>query len=258
MEADASPAIECIALTKRFGSLVAVDGLDLQVRQGELFGFLGPNGAGKTTTIKLLTGLLRPTSGEARVCGISVQERPQEVKRIIGYVPDNPFLYERLTGWEFLSFIADLYSVPVRGREQAIEELLRRFGMLEKQDELIQGYSRGMRQKIALAGALLHEPRVILLDEPTVGLDPRSARLMKDILRDHCRRGGTVFISTHILDVAERMCDRFGIINRGKLIAVGTMDELQQMSAGGGSSLEDIFLQLTGELGELQGEEADE
>jgi len=241
----AVPAIECCELTKRFDRVVALDRLNLSVNDGELFGFLGPNGAGKTTTIKLLTGLLRPTSGSARIRGISVQERPIEVKRIIGYVPDNPFLYEKLTGWEFLSFMADLYSVPLAGRAERMEELLARFELMEKRDELIQGYSRGMRQKIALAGALIHDPAVIFLDEPTVGLDPKAARMMKDVLRGHCAKGGTVFVSTHILDVAERMCDRFGIIKRGQLIATGTMEELRSMAAGGGSSLEDIFLELT-------------
>ncbi len=239
------PAIECIGLTKRYGALTALDGLDLAVYEGELFGFLGPNGAGKTTTIKLLTGLLRPTAGSARVHGISVQERPLDVKRIIGYVPDNPFLYEKLTGWEFLSFMADLYSMPLAGRAERMEELLSTFDLADKRDQLIQGYSRGMRQKIALAGALIHDPKVVFLDEPTVGLDPKSARLMKDVLRSLCQAGGTVFVSTHILDVAERMCDRFGIINRGKLIATGTMEDLRSQAAGGGSSLEDIFLELT-------------
>lgn len=238
-------AIECAGLTKRFGNLTALDGLNLAIERGELFGFLGPNGAGKTTTIKLLTGLLRPTAGAASICGYSIVEQPLEAKRRIGYVPDNPFLYEKLTGAEFLHFMADLYSVPVAGRGELIGELIERFDLGEKRDELIQGYSRGMRQKIALAGALVHCPEVVLLDEPTVGLDPRSARLMKDVLRGLCRDGAAVFISTHILDVAERTCDRFGIINRGTLIATGTMDELRTMAAGSNSSLEDIFLELT-------------
>jgi len=239
------PAIVCQALTKRFGSLTALDTLDLAVPRGELFGFLGPNGAGKTTTIKLLTGLLRPTSGSATIGGFSITERPLDAKRLIGYVPDNPFLYEKLTGREFLSFMADLYSVAHAGRADKIDSLLARFDLAEKRDELIQGYSRGMRQKIALAGALIHDPSVVFLDEPTAGLDPKSARLMKDVLRSLCRGGAAVFVSTHILDVAERMCDRFGIINRGKLIATGTMDELRTLAASTNTSLEDIFLELT-------------
>jgi len=239
------PAIVCQALTKRFGSLTALDTLDLAVPRGELFGFLGPNGAGKTTTIKLLTGLLRPTSGSATIGGFSITERPLDAKRLIGYVPDNPFLYEKLTGREFLSFMADLYSVAHAGRADRIDSLLARFDLAEKRDELIQGYSRGMRQKIALAGALIHDPSVVFLDEPTAGLDPKSARLMKDVLRSLCRGGAAVFVSTHILDVAERMCDRFGIINRGKLIATGTMDELRTLAASTNTSLEDIFLELT-------------
>jgi len=243
--AQQDPAIECRALTKKFGSLTALDQLNLRVEAGELFGFLGPNGAGKTTTIKLLTGLLRPTSGTAHICGICVQEHPLDAKRLIGYVPDSPFLYEKLTGWEFLSFVADLYSVPFAGRTAKIQTWLDRFELSEKRDELIQGYSRGMRQKLALAAALLHQPRVLFLDEPTVGLDPKSARMMKDVLRDVCREGGTVFVSTHILDVAERMCDRFGIINKGRLIATGTMEELRSRAATEASSLEDIFLELT-------------
>lgn len=238
--------IECRGLTKTFGTLCAVDHLDLQVYQGELFGFLGPNGAGKTTTIKLMTGLLRPTSGTAVIGGFDIQTDPLRAKAIIGYIPDNPFLYEKLTGREFLNFMADLYSVPWEGRTRRIEDLLRLFELTDKGDDLIQGYSRGMRQKIALAGALVHRPQVIFLDEPTVGLDPRSARLMKDILRKLCEDGVTVFVSTHILEVAERMCSRFAIIHRGKLIAGGTMEELRSQAASTTTNLEDIFLELTG------------
>lgn len=251
-----TPAIECRELTKRYGNLTALDHLDLTVAPGELFGFLGPNGAGKTTTIKLLTGLLRPTEGEARICGISVQERPLDAKRLVGYVPDNPFLYEKLTGVEFLNFVADLYSVPLKGRGERIAALLKQFDLEEKGDELIQGYSRGMRQKVALAGALLHDPKVLFLDEPTVGLDPRSTRTMKDVLRQVCENGGTVFVSTHILDVAERMCDRFGIINKGRLVATGTIAELRSRASEGASSLEDIFLMLTEDSGFLDEEDA--
>ncbi|MGC8669250.1 MAG: ABC transporter ATP-binding protein [Chthonomonadales bacterium] len=238
--------IECMGLTKVFGTLCAVDHLDLEVRRGELFGFLGPNGAGKTTTIKLMTGLLRPTSGTAVIGGFNIERDALRAKAIIGYIPDNPFLYEKLTGREFLNFMADLYSVPWEGRQRRIEDLLRLFELADKGDDLIQGYSRGMRQKIALAGALIHQPQVIFLDEPTVGLDPRSARLMKDILRKLCEDGITIFMSTHILEVAERMCDRFAIIHRGKRIAGGTMEELRRQAASDTTSLEDIFLELTG------------
>ncbi|NLH99983.1 MAG: ABC transporter ATP-binding protein [Chthonomonadales bacterium] len=244
--------IVCQGLTKDFGPLRAVDSLDLSIRQGELYGFLGPNGAGKTTTIKMMTGLLRPTAGTALIGGYDILRQPLEAKRLIGYIPDNPFLYEKLTGREFLSFMADLYSVPLAGRARRIDDLLQLFELGDKRDELIQGFSRGMRQKMALAGALIHRPSVVFLDEPTVGLDPRSARLMKDVLRRLCDDGAAVFVSTHILDVAERMCDRFGIINKGRLVASGTMEELRSAASSESTSLEDIFLQLTD-----SGEQAD-
>lgn len=242
---EAVPMIVCRGLTKTFGSLRAVDDLNLTIYSGELFGFLGPNGAGKTTTIKMMTGLLRPTSGSALIGGYDIQTQPLRAKSILGYIPDNPFLYEKLTGREFLNFMADLYSVTTLDRDRKITDLLRLFELEDKGNELIQGYSRGMRQKIALAGALIHQPKVIFLDEPTVGLDPKSARLMKDILRKLCSEGTTVFVSTHILEIAERMCDRFAIIHRGKIIAVGTMAELRHHAASDTKSLEDIFLELT-------------
>jgi ABC-2 type transport system ATP-binding protein len=255
--------IVCHNLTKRFGNLTAVDNLSLCVGAGELFGFLGPNGAGKTTTIKIITGLLKPTSGTAIVGGYDIQQHTLQAKRILGYIPDNPFLYEKLTGREYLHFMADLYSVGHQDRARRIEDLLRLFELEEKGNDLIQGYSRGMRQKISLAGALIHEPRVIFLDEPTVGLDPKSARTMKDILRELCRRGTTVFVSTHILEIAEQMCDRVAIVNKGTLVASGTMEELRAAVTANGTgphrngavsgpddadkkSLEDIFLELTG------------
>lgn len=242
----AYPMIDCRGLTKTFGALKAVDDLSLTVTAGELFGFLGPNGAGKTTTIKMMTGLLRPTVGTAFIGGFDIREEPLKAKAVFGYIPDNPFLYEKLTGREFLHFMADLYTVPTLNRERKIDDLLRVFELTDKGDELIQGYSRGMRQKIALAGALIHQPKVIFLDEPTVGLDPRSARLMKDILRKLCDEGAAVFVSTHILEVAERMCDRFAIIDHGKIVASGTMAELRAQAASDRQSLEDIFLDLTG------------
>jgi ABC-2 type transport system ATP-binding protein len=241
-----APMIICQGLTKSFGSLKAVNDLNLAVGAGELFGFLGPNGAGKTTSIKMMTGLLRPSAGTATIGGYDIQSEPLRAKSILGYIPDNPFLYEKLTGREFINFMADLYSVTTENRSRKIDDLLRLFELEEKGNELIQGYSRGMRQKIALAGALIHQPKVIFLDEPTVGLDPKSARLMKDILRKLCNEGTTVFVSTHILEIAERMCDRFAIINRGTIVAGGTMDELRLQAAGEHKTLEDIFLELTG------------
>jgi len=236
--------IETENLTKRYGDLTAVDGLNLMIPAGELFGFLGPNGAGKTTTIKLLVGLLRPSAGTARVGGHDVQREPLKAKSLVGFVPDQPYLYEKLTGREFLRFMADLYGVAPDRAARRGEDLLRLLDLDDRGDELIESYSHGMRQKTALAGALIHDPKVFFLDEPTAGLDPKSARLIKDILRQLCDRGVTVFMSTHILEIAERMCDRVGIIQEGKLVACGTMEELR----GGvdGESLEDIFLDLTG------------
>ena len=259
---DAPPsvvAIETDALTKRFGSVEAVAGIHLRVRRGEVFGFLGPNGAGKSTTIRMLVGLIRPTSGRARVAGYDVVETPVEVKRRIGYLSENPYAYEKLTGREFLSFIGDLYGTDTT---VAAERAARLFDLLEledKQDELVEGYSRGMRQKLGLAAALLHEPEVLFLDEPTSGLDPRSARVVKDLLRELARRGRTIFFSTHVLEIAQNMCDRVGIIDRGRLVAVGTLDELRAAEGTTDASLEDIFLELTGgpeavELAEFLGE----
>ena len=233
-------------LTRRFGALTAVDGLDLKVGRGELFGFLGPNGAGKTTTIKMLAGLLRPTSGTARVAGHDVQREPEAAKARIGYVPDTAYLYEKLRAREFLEFSGSLYHVERETRDRRIEALLQLFDLRDRADDLLATFSRGMRQKVALAAALLHDPQVLFLDEPTVGLDPRSARQMKDILRDVVREGKTVFLSTHILEIAERMCTRIGIIDHGRLIASGTLEELRGLVHADGQSLEQIFLELTG------------
>lgn len=239
--------IETDNLTKRYGNLTAVDRLNLRVSAGELFGFLGPNGAGKTTTIKLLVGLLRPDGGTARIGGHDVQREPLKAKSLVGFVPDHPYLYDKLTAREFLRFMADLYGVDPDRAARRSEDLLRLLDLADRGDELIESYSHGMRQKTALAGALIHDPQVFFLDEPTVGLDPKSARLIKDILRQLCAQGVTVFMSTHILEIAERMCDRVGIINQGHLIACGTMEELRSgVGETSGASLEDIFLQLTG------------
>jgi ABC-2 type transport system ATP-binding protein len=240
---DAAPMIEAAGLQKRYGDTLAVKGVDLAVYPGEIVGFLGPNGAGKTTTIKMLIGLLRPSAGVARIGGHDIQREPLKAKALLGYVPDQPYLPEKLTAREYIDLIAGLYQLePRRARERG-DELLRLFGLAERADELLGGYSHGMRQKAALTGALLHDPRAFFLDEPTVGLDPRSARLIKDLLRDVAARGTSVFMSTHILEIAERMCDRVFIINKGAIIAAGTLDELR---AGGDASLEDIFLGLTG------------
>ncbi len=238
------PRIEAVGLQKSYGEHVAVKGVDLQVRPGEIFGFLGPNGAGKTTTIKMLVGLLRPSAGVARIGGYDIQREPIAAKRLIGYVPDQPYLPEKLTAREFLEFIAGLYQLDRMAARRRGEELLKLFGLSERGDDLVGGFSHGMRQKTALAGALLHNPQAFFLDEPTVGLDPRSARLIKDILREVTDRGTAIFMSTHILEIAERMCDRVAIISGGRVIATGSMDELRVGRTG--ESLEDIFLELTG------------
>ncbi len=241
----ADSLIESQALVKRYGDTVAVSDVSFQVRGGEIFGFLGPNGAGKTTTIKVIVGLLQPTSGVVKVAGYDVQAQPLQAKAVTGYVPDEPNLYLKLSARELLRFVGDLYEMDRQQAEQRIDELLRLFDLAEAGNDLIDSYSHGMRQKTALAAALMHDPQVLVLDEPTVGLDPKSARLIKDILRQMAQRGAAVFLSTHILEIAERMCDRIGIINKGALVAVGTMSELRAMGQGA-TNLEDIFLSLTG------------
>ncbi len=238
--------IETRNLVKRFGEKVAVNDVSFAVRGGEIFGFLGPNGAGKTTTIKMIVGLLQPTSGSVRVGGYDVQKEPRLAKAASGYVPDTPNLYAKLTGRELLRFVGDLYNLDPGSTAQRIDDLLRMFDLSAAADDTIDSYSHGMQQKESLAAALMHDPKVLVLDEPTVGLDPKSARLIKDILRQMAERGTAVFLSTHILEIAERMCDRIGIINKGMLIATGTMDELRAQDKTGQASLEDIFLGLTG------------
>jgi ABC-2 type transport system ATP-binding protein len=238
--------IEMRNLCKRYGDKVAVKDVSLDVRGGEVFGFLGPNGAGKTTTIKMIVGLLQPTSGTVKVAGYDVQAQPLQAKAASGYVPDTPNLYAKLSGRELLRFVGDLYNLDRQQVAQRTDELLRVLDLTEVADNTIDSYSHGMQQKASLAAALMHDPRVLVLDEPTVGLDPKSARLIKDILRQMADRGAAVFLSTHILEIAERMCDRIGIINKGELVAVGTMNELRSLGKAGEVSLEDIFLGLTG------------
>jgi ABC-2 type transport system ATP-binding protein len=242
--------IEADRLVKHYGEKKAVDDVSFAVRGGEIFGFLGPNGAGKTTTLKMIVGLLKPSAGSARVGGYDVQTDPLRAKTTLGYVPDEPNLYSKLSGRELLRFVGELYELPRELVTRRTEELLRLFELTEAGDDLTDTYSHGMQQKTSLAAALLHDPQVLILDEPTVGLDPRSARLIKDILRQIADRGAAVMLSTHILEIAERMCDRIGIINRGKLVAVGTLDELRAggsgTAPGAPRGLEDIFLELTG------------
>lgn len=238
--------IELINVTKKFGDKVAVKGLSLDVKSGEFFAFLGPNGAGKTTTIKMITGLLKPDGGTVKICGIDISQKPGEAKMKTGYVPDSPYIYEKLTAREYLEFTGGLYRMPQEKIEKKIEWLFDLFGMNGWADSRCEEYSHGMRQKVIFCSAFLHEPEVLVVDEPMVGLDPQSARLVKDLLKMLSSRGTTVFVSTHTLSVAEELCDRIGIVDKGELIALGTLDELRSKAASDGESLEKLFLKLTG------------
>ncbi|MBA2754328.1 MAG: ABC transporter ATP-binding protein [Chloroflexia bacterium] len=240
------PAIHVNGLTKRYPSGTGVHDLSFSVPPGELFVFLGPNGAGKSSTIKMLTGLLAPSDGVAEVNGVDVVRDRTSAKRQIGYMAEQPFLYEKLTGREFVTFVADVYRVPRRTRIERSDRLLQILEMSDRADHLIETYSLGMRQKIAIASVLVHQPPVLFLDEPTNGLDPRSARTVKDLLRDICARGGTVFMTTHILEIAEQMCDRVGILDQGRLVAIGTIGELRDRQGLPDASLETIFLDVIG------------
>ena len=246
--------IELIDVTKRYGSKLAVDRLTLTVPAGELFAFLGPNGAGKTTTIKMLCGLLFPTSGSVRIGGFDVQSEGDRARQLIAYVPDTPFLYEKLTGREFLQFIADMYGMPAqRGRER-IDFMIATFSLAPFVDDLSERYSHGMRQRTVFAAALLHEPKVLIVDEPTVGLDPKSIRLLKDLLRQQAVNGTTVFLSTHSLDIAQELAARIGVVNNGRLIGCGTLAALRKQADMEGT-LEEVFLKLTEEQQEATSDE---
>ncbi len=231
-------------LTKKYGGLVAVNDLSLNIPQGQFFAFLGPNGAGKTTTIKLLAGLLKPTSGRALVGGYDIQKYPVEARKILSYVPDMPFLYDKLEPAEFMLFIGQLYGMEPAEITRASDELFDMFGLNEIRKQMIENLSHGTRQRLVIASALLHQPKVIIIDEPMVGLDPRSARVVKNVLKERTRAGVTVFLSTHVLPIAEELADQVGILNHGRLIAVGTIDELRKVSGQQGE-LEDTFLALT-------------
>jgi ABC-2 type transport system ATP-binding protein len=234
------------ALTKSFGDKLAVDALDLDVRAGELYALLGPNGAGKTTTLRMVAGLLQPDAGEIRIFGVDARADPKGAKRITAWLPDEPMLYDKLTAWEYLEFVAGLWGVPTKAAKARAQELLELLDLWEHRDERCEGFSRGMKQKAALAGALIHEPKLLMLDEPLTGLDAAIARQVKDLLQQRVREGATIILTTHILDVAERMAHRIGIIRAGTLMAEGTLGELQAR-AGAGHTLEDVFLQLTAE-----------
>jgi len=245
--------IELINLTKSYGKVLAVDCISLRVAKGEIFGFIGPNGAGKTTTIRMMGGVLAPTEGSVVINGINMVDDPEGVKRGIGFIPDRPFLYEKLTGMEFMRFSADLYGVDNHSFLEKSQGLLKKFGLLDWSHELIEAYSHGMKQRLIISAALLHEPAVIIVDEPMVGLDPAAIKMVKDLLRDLADRGTTIFMSTHTLEIAEDICDRIGIIHRGALIATGTSGDLKRAASAIGVSfktdpkLEEVFLKLTEE-----------
>jgi ABC-2 type transport system ATP-binding protein len=238
--------IELRGVSKRYGDKVAVERLDLTVGAGELFAFLGPNGAGKTTSIKMMCGLLFPSEGTVRVGGFDLRTEGDRARQLLSYVPDQPFLYEKLTGREFLRFIADMYGLPPARSAERIDAVIQLFDLSDFADDLTERYSHGMRQRTVFAAALVHEPKVLIVDEPTVGLDPQNIRRLKDVLREEARRGTTVCLSSHSLDVAEELADRIGIIHRGKLIGLGTLASLRQQAHSDGS-LEDVFLKITEE-----------
>jgi ABC-2 type transport system ATP-binding protein len=238
--------IELDQVSKAYGTKLAVDRLSLRVDRGELFAFLGPNGAGKTTTIKMMCGLLFPTAGVVRIGGLDLLSHGEEARRLISYVPDQPFVYERLTGREFFEFISGMYGMEPAHAQRRTQEMIDVFRLHDFVDDLTQNYSHGMRQRTVFAAALLHEPRVLIVDEPTVGLDPPSVRLLKDLLRKEAERGVTVFLSTHSLDVAQELAARIGIVHHGRLVGCGTLADLRKQAALDGS-LEEVFLALVEE-----------
>lgn len=242
--------IELFQLSKKFGNFYAVKELSLQVHPGEIFGFLGPNGAGKTTTIRMMGGLMKPTSGRILLGGKDVSREPEKAKAILGYIPDRPYLYEKLTGEEFLEFIAGLHRLnSEEGWQRRSAELLEFFDLYRWRQELIESYSHGMRQRLVITAALLHRPQVLIVDEPIVGLDPKGARLVQSLFQDLVKGGMTIFLSTHILAIAEEMCQRIGILNGGQMIALGTMEELREQAKIADKRLEPLFLKLTEEEG---------
>ncbi|HRR99880.1 MAG TPA: ABC transporter ATP-binding protein [Candidatus Sumerlaeia bacterium] len=231
-------------LTKNFDEVCAVKNLSLTIPAGEVFAFLGPNGAGKTTTIKAMTGLLRPTQGRAIIGGYDIQEQPFEAKRLIGYIPDHPYVYEKLSGVEFFRFIGDLFGVPRDIQEKRMEQYFQIFSLMDARDKLIENYSHGMRQKLVMSISLMHDPKALVIDEPMVGLDPQSMKIVKRLFRETAEKGAAVFLSTHLLSVAEEVADRIGLIHKGQLIFLGTLEEMRRFARREGN-LEDLFLELT-------------
>ena len=241
--------IELKAVTKKYGKFTAVNSINLTVPKGELFGFLGPNGAGKTTSLRMIAGILQPSAGQISICGIDLTQNRRVAQAKMGFIPDRPFIYEKLTGMEFLRFVAGLYGQDGKDIEHRSRELLALFDLEDWRNEMVDSYSHGMRQKLIISSAFVHRPEVIVVDEPMVGLDPKAAWILKDLFREYTRRGNTIMMSTHTLEVAEGMCDRVAIIQNGQIRAEGSMEQLRTMSeAGNGKSgLENIFLRLTGE-----------
>ncbi len=239
--------IKIESVTKVYTNLKAVDSVDLEIKEGELFSLLGPNGAGKTTLMKMIVGLLNPTSGDVRIDEHSISKEPIAAKRLMGYIPDRPFVYEKLTGLEYILFVANMYHLDGSGIEKRAKELLDLFSLTSFSNEMIEGYSHGMKQRLVFASAMIHEPKYLLVDEPMVGLDPRGITLLKAIFRGMKRKEKTIFMSTHDLYVAEQLSDRIGILNEGKIIALGTAQQLREQAGIKGGSLESVFLKLTHE-----------
>lgn len=249
--------IKLVNLVKRFGAFIAVDHVNLEIEKGSIFAFLGANGAGKTTTIRMMTGVLQPTSGTVMIGGYDIQKNPVEAKFMMGVIPDRPYIYGKLTGREFLSFMADLYKVERVQGAKRIEELLETFGLKDWGNELIDGYSHGMKQRLLMCASQVHNPSVLVVDEPMVGLDPRGAKLLKDTFKARAKEGLTIFMSTHSLSVAEEVADKLAIIQRGKILANGTLDDLYAHARTDSPDLEEVFLQITGgedEEGNINGE----
>ncbi len=234
-------------LTKRFGSFVAVDGISLEVQRGTIFAFLGANGAGKTTTIRMMTGILQPTSGTIKIGGLDIRKNPIEAKLIMGVIPDRPYIYGKLTGREFLQFMADIYRVTPSDAQARIEELLNLYGLEEWQHDLIDSYSHGMKQRLMMCASQVHNPLLLIVDEPMVGLDPRGSRLLKDTFRKKASEGMTIFMSTHSLSVAEEVADQLAIIKQGRIVAGGSLQDLYALSKNPTANLEHIFLDITDE-----------
>ena len=246
MTANSTSAVELKGVAKRYGEILAVDNMDLTINPGEIFGLLGPNGSGKSTTLKMLLGLVQPDYGSVNVLGLDVQKDAVAVKQLVGYVPESPRLYEFLTGIEYLDFIGDIYGIKTEEKSARINEYLKALELEGREGDMISSYSGGMKQKVALISAFLHRPKLLILDEPLSGLDPRSAKIVKDLLHELKAQGVTTLMSTHVLEIAQAICDRIAIMYHGKLLALGTIDELRQKASMPGSGLEDIFLKLTG------------